>query len=496
MWTAPPDSPTGVPGAAETALRLGVAPSPGPDPRTLRLRELALLVLATAVTLIALVTVLASRPDAADLGLVPEPAYLAVAYLGLFGAAHLAVWRWLPRADPLLLPCAAVLTGLGLVEIYRLDLAAAAQSRLDGLPAPALAAPRQLAWAALSVVLLVVVVRQVRDVRRLAAVRYLCGLVGIVLLVLPGLLPSSISEVNGSKLWVRIGPLQVQPGEFAKILLLVFVAGLLAGQRELFVVAGRRVGRWRLPRLRDLGPLVTAWVAAMGVVTLEKELGAALLLFGTVLAMIYIATSRPSWVVVGLAGFAGACVLAYMLFPHVRVRVQVWEDPLADSQGVGYQVSQALFGFGTGGMTGTGLGAGHPQLVPLANSDFIIASLGEELGLIGLAAVVVIYLVLIGRGLRAAVAAHDPFTTLLAGGIAFSIGFQLFIVMGGVTALIPETGLTTPFLSYGGSSLLANYVLIGLLLAISDRNARPAPPPERRPSAPLAEALTQVGVRP
>jgi cell division protein FtsW (lipid II flippase) len=230
------------------------------------------------------------------------------------------------------------------------------------------------------------------------------------------------------------------------------------------------------------------------VLALEKELGASLLFFGVVLAMIYIATGRVSSVLIGLAFFAATSVLAYHLFAHVQVRVTVWKDPLADGAGTGYQLSQGLFGLASGGMLGTGLGAGHPDLVPLANTDFIIAGLGEELGLVGLAAILCVYLLLIGRGLRAATAARDGFSTLLAAGLSFSLALQVFIVVGGVTNLIPETGLTAPFLSYGGSSLLANYVLVAILLRISHHVRRPTPP-RAAPVTPLAEAATMIGSR-
>ncbi|MCD2195120.1 FtsW/RodA/SpoVE family cell cycle protein [Actinomycetospora endophytica] len=421
--------------------------------------------------------------------------YLGLAYLALFAGAHLAVRRWAPYADPLILPCVALLTGLGLVMIHRLDLAAAASAVGQGLPAPSSNAIRQLAWAGGSVVLLAVVMWRLPDHRVLSRYSYLLGLVGLVLLVLPGVLPASISQVNGAKLWIRVGPVSLQPGEFAKLAIIVFAASLLVEKRELFTTAGRRLGRMEFPRPRDLAPLVIAWLAAVGVLALEKELGASLLFFGVVLAMIYIATERVSWVLIGLAFFAATSVLAYHLFAHVQVRVQVWESPFADFAGNGYQLSQGLFGLAYGGMLGTGLGAGRPDLVPLANTDFIIAGMGEELGLTGLAAILCVYLLLIGRGLHAANAARDGFSTLLAAGLSFSLALQVFIVVGGVTDLIPETGLTAPFLSYGGSSLLANYVLVAILLRISHHVRRPEEARPAAPVTPLAEAATMVSSR-
>jgi cell division protein FtsW (lipid II flippase) len=413
-------------------------------------------------------------------------------YLGLFAGVHVVVRFAARHADPLILPSVALLNGLGLVMIHRLDLASALRAAQSGVGAPSSDASRQLAWTAIAVVLLIVVLVKVRDHRVLARYAYLSGVGGLALLLLPGLLPASISQVNGAKLWLRLGPFSIQPGEFAKIMIIVFAAAFLVAKRELFRGAGRRVMGMELPRGRDLGPLLLAWGFSIGVLALERELGASLLIFGVILAMLYVATSRVSWMLIGLAFFGVACVVAYQVFGHVRDRVQTWLDPSADYNGTGYQVSQALFGLGTGGIGGTGLGAGRPDLVPLANADFIASSIGEELGLFGLAAVLVLYLVLVIRGLKAALLCRDPFGTLLATGLSTTIALQVFIVVGGVTNLIPLTGLTTPFLSYGGSSLLANYVLVAFLLRISHTACQPRS--TRRPALrpPLASAPTQV----
>ncbi|HEY0813606.1 MAG TPA: FtsW/RodA/SpoVE family cell cycle protein [Pseudonocardia sp.] len=472
-------------------MSTGASLSP-PRPRLReRGRELALLVFAAAVVTVALVLVDATLNQRLSLDLV----YLGVGYLGLFTIAHLAVRRFTPWADPLILPVVALLNGLGLVMIHRLDLGAAARAVELGTPLPSAAAPRQLAWTGIAVALLVATLWRIPDHRRLARYAYTAGLAGLVLLALPGLLPASISEINGAKLWVRLGPFSIQPGEFAKLLIIIFAAAFLVTKRELFRSAGRRFLGADLPRLRDLAPLIVAWLSSLAVLTLERELGASLLVFGVVLAMIYAATARVSWVIVGLLFFSAGAVAAYAMFAHVQTRVAVWLDPGGDYLGSGYQLSQSLFGLGTGGLGGTGLGAGRPELVPLANADFIAAGIGEELGMIGLSAVLVLYLLLIMRGFKAAVACRDPFGTLLATGLSVTIALQVFTVVGGVSNLIPETGLTTPFLSYGGSSLLANYILVALLLIISQAARQPATP-RRAARPPLADASTQLVAQP
>ncbi|MGQ0839946.1 FtsW/RodA/SpoVE family cell cycle protein [Actinokineospora sp.] len=426
--------------------------------------------------------------------------WYGVAFLGLFGAAHMAVRKWAPYADPLILPCVALLNGLGLVMIYRIDLALTEKALRAGREINN-DVPKQILWTAIALVLFLVVLVVIKDHRMLTKYSYTFGLVGLFLLALPAFLPSFIAPtINGAKIWLKVGPFSLQPGEFAKILLLIFFAAFLVSKRDLFMAAGRRVLGVDLPRARDLGPILFAWAISLGVLVFQKDLGTSLLFFGTILVMLYVATERGIWVIVGLALFIGGCLIAFKLFTHVQQRVANWVDPLATYAdiGGGYQIAQALFGLGTGGVGGTGLGAGRPELVPLANTDFIAAAIGEELGFIGLAALLMVYTVLALRGMRSALAVRDTFGKLLGGGLSFLLVMQVFVVVGGVTKLIPMTGITAPFLSYGGSSLLANYILVALLLRISDAARRPqtGSRPRPVPQAPIAEAHTVMVERP
>jgi cell division protein FtsW (lipid II flippase) len=469
----------------------GAAPAAAPP--TKRGLELVMLAFASIVVTSALVLVELNQPQ----GLTQAVLYDGVAYLALFSAAHIAV-RWLaPYADPLILPCVALLNGLGLVVIHRLDLADAAVAVSAREPVPAGNLQQQIAWTTLGLGLFVAVLWMVRDHRMLARYGYTYGLVGLGALALPGLLPAVVSEVNGAKIWLRFGVFSIQPGEFAKILLMIFVAAFLVTKRDLFTTAGRKVLGMELPRGRDLAPLLAAWGLSLAVLVLEKDLGTSLLFFGVVLALIYVATERIAWLVIGMIFFLGGAWIANLIFPHVHSRVSAWINPFADYDGAGYQLAQSLFGLGTGGVFGTGLGAGRPDLVPEARTDFITAAIGEELGFVGLAAVLFTYLLVVMRGMRAGLTVRDTFGKLLAAGLSFAIGLEVFIVVGGVTKLIPLTGLTAPFLAYGGSSLLANYILVALLLRISHAARAPSvSSAPRGPVAPLAEARTEMVQRP
>jgi cell division protein FtsW (lipid II flippase) len=450
--------------------------------------ELALLIVALLIVVAGMELVDLNQPSTT---LWPGWA-LCLIFAMLCGLAHGALRFVAPRADPVPLPCVALLNGLGLIMIHRLDAAYAFTARENGSSPPGQDAVRQLIWTAVGIIVFAGVLAVARDHRQLSRYTYLAGMLGVALLVLPGVLPSSLSEVNGAKLWLRLGPLSIQPAEFSKVLITVFAAGFLVTKRNLFTHAGRRVLGMELPRARDLGPLLVTWLASVCVVTFEKELGAALLFFGVALTMIYLATERVSWVLVGLALFTVGCVLAFFLFTHIQQRVSTWLDPLAtyDQPGGGYQVAQALFGLGTGGLTGTGLGLGRPDLVPFASTDFISGAIGEELGVCGLTAVLMLYLLVTTRGLRAALAVPDTFGKLLTAGLSMSLALQVFVVVGGVTGLIPLAGMTMPFLSYGGSSLLANYLVLAILLRVSNAAGTADVSPPRTTAPPLAESAT------
>ncbi|MEU6424313.1 FtsW/RodA/SpoVE family cell cycle protein [Microbispora sp. NPDC046973] len=398
---------------------------------------------------------------------------------GLMLAAYLVLAKWAPWADPLLLPLVTLVNGIGLVMIYRIELAG------EDLASAA----NQLMWTALGVVMFSATLIALRDHRVLQRFTYTAGFAGIALLVLP-MLPFIGREINGARIWVGVGPFSIQPAEFAKLALVVFFAGYLVAKRDVLALAGRRLLFIDLPRARDLGPVLITWGISLGVLVMQKDLGSSLLLFGAFIAMLYIATQRTSWVLIGILLFVGGAFLAGQIFSHVEARFNVWlhaEDPaLYDAGGGSFQLMQGMFAMGSGGILGTGLGQGYPYKVPLSFSDFIFTATGEELGLTGLMAILMVYALIVERGLRTSLAARDPFTKLLAGGLSFILAWQVFIIVGGVTRLIPLTGLVTPFMSAGGSALLANWMLIALLVRMSDAARRPPP------QAIQDEGLTQV----
>lgn len=446
-------------------------------PATRRNRELFLLVMAWGLGVLGTLQVGWATGEGT-----PQRFWVTASVIGgLALLAHIIVrWR-VPFADPLLLPLATLLTVLGLTMIYRLDVAAAQRAIRNNSPPPTPDVYSQLIWFAVGIVLFIVVLLILRDHRVLQRYTYTAGFIGLVLLLLP-LIPGLGATINGATLWVRVGGLSFQPAELAKIFLTIFFAGYLVVKRDSLALVRVRFLGIGLPRPRDLGPILVAWLLSLGILIFQRDLGTSLLFFGLFVAMLYIATQRRSWIALGLGLFAVGSVFSYFAFNHVRVRVQVWIDPFAFADTGGYQIVQSLYGFANGGMLGTGLGRGYPQLVPFANTDFVLASLGEELGLAGFIAIIMIYAVMVQRGLRTAVAVRDPFGQLLAAGLSITLALQVFVIVGGVTRLIPLTGLTTPFLSYGGSSLIANWILVALLLVISHRARQPIPevdhPPE------------------
>lgn len=424
-----------------------------------RSTELGLIVLGVIVT--AGAYVLASLGARAEIPVDIGPFLLFV--LALLLVAHLAVRRLAPEADPILLPLAALLNGLGYVVIAGLDTELAAA---------------QATWTAVGVGAFVGTLLVVRRTRVLERYRYTSGLLGLLLIGAP-FIPLVGEEINGARIWVRVGPVNFQPGEFAKIALAIFFAGYLVDTRELLRERTRRLGPLRLPEPKHLGPILAAWAASLLVMIAQKDLGSSLLFFALFVIMLWVATERPGWLAVGAVLFAAGAYLSWSVFDHVQQRVEIWLDPWRDPTGDGYQIVQAAFAMAYGGLTGTGLGLGGQVRIPFAETDFVFAVIAEQLGLLGGTLVIVAFLLMVGSGLRIATRARDPFDKLLATGLTSLLGIQAFIIIAGVTRLLPLTGVTLPFVSYGGSSLVANYVLLALLLRISDRSARAVPGEER-----------------
>ncbi|QIS43618.1 FtsW/RodA/SpoVE family cell cycle protein [Clavibacter capsici] len=428
-------------------------------PRRLRNLELALVVLASVINGGALYLVQLGALGAFDRSFFLPATGLAVLVLGM----HVAL-RWLaPDADPFILPIATVLNGLGIAAIYRLDLAGG-YSGWDSV------AVRQIVWSGLAIVCALAVIVLLKNHRVLQRYRYIAMFVGLILLLLP-MLPFIGQNINGARVWIHIGGFSFQPGEIAKICLAIFFAGYLVTARDSLSMVGVKVLGMRFPRVRDLGPILLVWAVSMSVLVFQRDLGTSLLYFGLFIVMTYVSTGRIGWVVLGavlfLGGAFGASTLGY-----VGGRVDAWLNPfdpaVYDAQGGSFQLVTGLFGMASGGLFGQGLGSGMPALTPLANSDFILASLGEELGLTGVFAILALYLLLVSRGFRIGFAGQDDFGKLLGIGLSFVIALQVFIVIGGVTRVIPLTGLTTPFMAAGGSSLLANWIIAALLLRLSD----------------------------
>ena len=420
--------------------------------------ELSLLILALVLGAGSLALVVLSRN--ADLLTTAGPfvGILAVSYIG----AHVAMRKLAAQGDHLILPLTAVLNALGLAAVYRL--------------APSDYGPTQMTWTLVGILFFVGTLVVIRDYRVLARYKYTLGFLGLGLLMLPAT-PLG-QEINGAKLWLDLGPFSFQPGEIAKICLVIFFAAYLAERKELLAIASRRIWRVHIPDIKHFGPLLVMWLFSLAIMFFEKDLGSSLLFFSIFLVMLYIATARVAYMLFGLAMFVAGAYVGYVTFSHVQDRVKIWLDVfnpklIGDE---GYQLAQSLFALATGGLFGTGLGQGRPDLIPAAHTDFIFAVIGEELGLLGTAAIVLCFMFLVTRGLRIALGARSDFGQLLAAGLITSFGVQTFIILAGVIRLLPLTGITLPFMSYGGSSLLSNFILIALLVRVSNQTAsEPAP---------------------
>ena len=428
-----------------------------------RNRELSLLILGLIVGGGAVALVALAR-DEAEVGIAaPLITVLVLAYV----AAHVVVRRFAPSANPLILPLAGIVNGLGISAIFRLS----EYERYENV------ASAQLTWTLVGIGCFVATLIVVRDATVLTRYKYLFGFAGVGLMLLP-LVPGIGEEINGAQLWVEIGPINFQPGELAKICLVVFFAGYLAERKELLSIASRRVLGIHIPDIKHFGPLLVMWGLSLAVMFYLKDLGSSLLFFSIFLVMLYIATARLVYVATGGALFAFGAYIGYQSFSHVQGRVRVWLDVFNPKliNDEGFQLAQSLFALSSGGLFGTGLGRGRPDLIPAAHTDFIFSVLGQELGLMGAGALVLCFLLLVGQGFRIAVLHRDDFGQLLASGLTTILGIQTFIILAGVTRLLPLTGITLPFVSYGGSSLLSNFILIALLVRLSDQTARQSPP--------------------
>ncbi|TVL92415.1 FtsW/RodA/SpoVE family cell cycle protein [Streptomyces sp. SAJ15] len=459
----------------------------GPPSR--RNTELALLAFAVIIPVFAYANVGLALSDELPSGLLNYG--LGLGFMAAVG--HIIVRKFAPYADPLLLPLATLLNGLGLVLIWRLD----QSQRLARLAKGeyVASAPKQLMFSAIGIALFVAVLLMLKDHRRLQRYTYISMAGALVLLLLP-LVPGLGMNVFGAKIWIRVAGFSIQPGEFAKIVIAIFFAGYLMVKRDALALASRRFMGLYLPRGRDLGPILVVWAMSILILVFETDLGTSLLFFGMFVVMLYVATERTSWIVFGLLMAAGGAAVVGSVEPHVNIRVMAWLHPFAvydespPSWATTDQIAQAMMAFGSGGTMGTGLGQGNSDLIGFAaNSDFILATVGEELGLGGTMAILLLYALIVERGVRTALAARDPFGKLLAVGMSAAFAIQVFVVAGGVMGLIPLTGMTMPFMANGGSSVIANWALIAVLIRISDTARRPAPAPAPNPDAEMTQVV-------
>ena len=414
-----------------------------------------MLILAMLITGVGYVLVILSKQAEAASDIAREFQLEVGGFMGivvvLLLAAHIVVRMLAPFADGLLLPVAALLNGMGYVMISRLD---------EGLAAS------QAAWTFIGLGAFSMTLLAFPDPKRLAQYRYSLAVLGVGLLLLP-LIPGLGIEINGARIWLRAGPFSIQPGEFAKIVLAGFLAGYLADKRELLTLTKRKLGPINIPDLKHFGPLLLAWGMALMVMIGQRDLGSSLLLFTLFVVMFYVATSKTAYVLIGLVMFSAGAYVSWLRFAHVQRRVDIWLDPFADPKGAGFQIAEATFSMSDGGITGTGLGQGTPGKVPFAPTDMIFAAFGEEMGLLGATAILVTFLFFVGTGFRVATNARSPFEQLLAAGLTALLGFQAFIIIGGIVRVLPLTGVTLPFVSYGGSSLISNYIILAILVRIS-----------------------------
>ncbi|GHH38632.1 FtsW/RodA/SpoVE family cell cycle protein [Streptomyces candidus] len=442
--------------------------------------ELLMLAFAVAIPVFAYANVGLAKDGSLPAGMLGYGIGLSL----LAGVAHLMMRKFAKYADPLMLPIATLLNGLGLVLIWRLDQEPSLGKAM---------APNQLMWSTVGVALFLGVLLVLKDHRVLQRYTYISMVVALVLLILPMFFPG----VNGAKIWITIpGVGSLQPGEFAKIIIAIFFAGYLMVKRDALALASRRFMGMYLPRGRDLGPILAIWALSLMILIFETDLGTSLLFFGLFVIMLYVATERTSWVVFGLTLSAAGAVGVAAFATHVQSRVNDWLNPLATKCvngecGLVTETAQAMFSFGSGGLFGSGLGQGYSRFIGgiAPKSDYILATVGEELGLTGLMAIILLYGLLIERGIRTALAARDPFGKLLAIGLSGAFALQVFVVAGGVTGLIPLTGMTMPFLAQGGSSVIANWALVAILLRISDTARRPAPAPAPSPDAEMTQVV-------
>jgi cell division protein FtsW (lipid II flippase) len=421
-----------------------------------RNRELVNFLPAVLLMMVGFASVYAARSEQID----ASSLSYGLLFVGLFLAMHLLLRLAAPYADPYLLPLTALLAALGIMMIYRID--------------PELAAA-QTTWLMVGLGVFSFILMFFRNYRRLDDYIYLLGVIGVALLVVAIVFGQ---EINGARLWLKIGGLSIQPGEFSKVLITIFLAGYLNSKRELLSTSTWRIGGVPMPPLKYLGPLVTMWGMSFALLLLMNDLGTSLLFFGIFLAMAYAATGRLAYPAIGGLLFVGGAWLAYTVKATVQTRVTIWLDPWSDAMGRGYQIVQSLFAIGDGGLFGTGLGKGYllfqngETIIPALHTDFIFSAVAEELGLAGATALIVLFLIFCYRGFKIAIDSDDGFSKLLAAGLASGFVLQTFVIIGGVMKLIPLTGITLPFVSYGGSSIVANFAALALLLLISNRTGK------------------------